>query len=135
VEPVTDWRQEVEAELDSALRRLTALAPEVKGNLTAEQAREVWGCYLLVEKGVAFIKLELDDGGAGRFVEKKSYSVPDDRQAISLAATALRAGAAEFAAGRMPSGLRSIRDARNHLRMLLRRTRLSSRRPAARTSV
>ena len=129
-----DWKEEVESDLASALRRLDALAPEISGSMSGGQLRELWRCYLSVEKCVAFVKLELDEEGGARFVNRKAYTVPDDRQAVSFAAGSLRAGLADVRAGSLSAGLRSLRDSRNYLRMLLRRRILSSRRPSSNAS-
>lgn len=77
---------------------------------------------------MAFIKLELDEENAVRFVDKKAYVVPDDRQAVTFAASSLRRGMAQLGAESLAAALKEIRESRNYLRMLLRRRKLATRR-------
>lgn len=128
-----DWKREIEAELGSALKKLDSLTPAMEGILTRDQLEEIWDCYISVEKGVVFVKLELEEEQAARFVQKKAYSVPDDRQAVSFAALNLRTALGEVEAGNLSSALKALRESRNYLRMLLRRERLAARKRAAST--
>lgn len=126
---MSGWLVEAEAELDGAQLRLNSLAAEVRAKPSEVQARGIWRCYLSIEKIVAFVKLELDEESPGRFVDKKTYAVPDEGQALAFAARSLGVGTAALKAGNLHEGLKALRESRNYLRMLLRKERLASRKP------
>lgn len=77
----------------------------------------------MVEKSVAFIKLELDEENPGKFVNPKAYLVPDERQAMGIALRFLREAERSFKEGDLLSSLRSLRESRNYLRVLIREKR------------
>ena len=125
---VDGWRSKTEGELAEAATSLLALEKEVGGPLTDSQMNRLWRCYLSVEKSVVFVKLELDeDQELGHLVNKKAYVVPDERQAIRFAAESLNSGLSFFRTGELEEALKRLRESRNYLRMLLRRTRLARR--------
>jgi hypothetical protein len=126
------WLEGAEAELDGARVLLESLAEEVQARPTEAQLRGIWTCYLSVEKIVAFVKLELEEESPGRFVDKKAYTVPDEGQALTIAARSLGVGTAALKAGNLHDGLNALRESRNYLRMLLRKERLASRGPRPR---
>ncbi len=126
-----DWVAETRRELQDAASRLDMLSSEISGEPDREQARSIWLSYLYVEKAVAFIKLEVGEENPGRFVNKKAYAVPDERQAVAFAAGHLKRGMTRFADGDFVESLKQLREARNYLRMLLRQLRLRKRRTAA----
>lgn len=125
---VDGWRSRSVKELADAATALLALEKEVGGPLTESQMNGLWRCYLSVEKSVAFVKLELDeDQELGRFVNKKAYVVPDERQALLFAAESLNSGLGYLRTGELEEALKRLRESRNYLRMLLRRAKLSRR--------
>jgi hypothetical protein len=125
---VDGWRSRTEGELADAAASLLALEEEVVGPLTDSQMNRLWRCYLSVEKSVVFVKLELgDDRELGHLVNKKAYVVPDERQALSFAAESLNTGLGFLRTGELEEALKRLRESRNYLRMLLRRTRLARR--------
>jgi hypothetical protein len=130
---VSDWRSETASDLADAGRRLEESARSVKGEPSEAQLRSVWTAYLKVEKSIAFIKFDLDEENPGRFIRLKSYSVPDERQALQFAAKSLRKGSDDFALGDFSQALKNLRECRNYLRALLREKRLRRAR-MARTS-
>jgi hypothetical protein len=119
----SDWRRETGADLGQALANLSSLASTVSGELSREQARTLWLSYLLVEKSVAFVKLELDEENPGRFIDQKRYSVPDERQAIGFAMKHLQEAIDRFGANDLVSSLKELRESRNYLRVLLKSVR------------
>jgi hypothetical protein len=123
-----DWARETRKELREAAATLESLAESMRGEPDSAETRQIWLSYLYVEKAVAFIKLELDEENPGRFVNKKSYSVPDEKQAVVFAAGHLGRGLARFDDGDLKECLKQLREARNYLRMLLRELRLRTRR-------
>ena len=126
-----DWLGEVIADLGSTVAKLDLLGRELDGAPSRAQMAEVWRCYLAVEKSVAFVRIELDEENPGRFVNTKAYVVPDERQALAFAANSLRGGIELLRAGSLRDGLKSLRESRNYLRMLLRREMLARRRQTA----
>jgi hypothetical protein len=119
----SDWHQETEGDLERAESQLDSLAAAVSGSLSREQVHTLWLSYLLVEKSVAFIKIELEEENPGRFIRQKPYDVPDERQAITFAQRHLRIGIQGFRAGDLGGSLRELRESRNYLRVLLRKVR------------
>jgi len=125
------WRQETRGDLARAAAQLDTLAAAISGSLSGDQVHSLWLSYLLVEKSVAFIKIELDEENPGRFIKQKPYEVPDERQAIAFALRHLAIATQGFDAGDLGGSLRELRESRNYLRVLLkrvRRQRLGSRR-------
>lgn len=118
-----DWRQETRRDLKRAAAQLSALAAAVSGSLSRDQVHALWLSYLLVEKSVAFIKIELDEENPGRFIKQKPYEVPDERQAIGFALRHLAVATQGFEAGDLGASLRELRESRNYLRVLLKRVR------------
>jgi len=114
-----DWRQETRADLKDAEVRLAAIEGTLSGEPDDAQMRSVWRAYLDVEKSVAFIKVELGSESPGVFVNKKVYRVPDERQAVSFALTALRRGSESFSSGDFETSLKQLKESRNYLRVLL----------------
>ena len=114
------WREETSEDLREARRKIEGVIPGVSGPLTEAQADEVWLAYVLVEKSVFFIKVELDDENPGRFIKARSYSVPDERQALQFALRRLESGAEEFRLGDLVQSLKMLREARNYLRVLVK---------------
>jgi len=125
------WLEETVEELEGSLRRLERVAEEIRGEPTATQVHDVWLSYLYVEKGVAFIKLELGEENPGRFINIKKYDVPDERQAIGFAIKNLRFGLETVRRGDLGPSLKPLRESRNYLRALLRKKQLMRRRAAS----
>ncbi len=121
---MSEWRRETAADLANASRRIESVLGSLAGEPTGEELRSVWTAYLEVEKSVAFIKFDLDEENPGRFIRLKTYSVPDERQALQFALKALKKGADNFTLGDFRQSLKDLREARNYLRALLREKRL-----------
>jgi len=119
----SDWHQETRRDLKHANSLLESLASSVSGSLNRNQTRELWLSYLLVEKSVAFIKIELDEENPGRFINPKPYAVPDERQAIGFSQKHLKLAIDSFDAGGLGASLKELRESRNYLRVLLKRVR------------
>lgn len=118
------WRSETAADLADASRRIESMLKTVAGEPSEEEVRSVWLAYVKVEKSIAFIKFDLDEENPGVFVKLKSYSVPDERQALQFALKNLKKGSEDFALGDFKQALRNLRESRNYLRALLRQKRL-----------
>ena len=119
-----DWVKETAGDLAAAEKLLAGTSPTLRGEPDRSQLASIWEAYVLVEKSVAFIKVELGEENPGRFVNAKVYVVPDERQAVEFALRHLRDAAENFGAGRLPESLKVLRESRNYLRVLLRRKRL-----------
>jgi hypothetical protein len=119
-----DWREETARELRSAAERLASVARGLAGEPDEEEMREVWLAYVLVEKGIFFIKVELDEENPGRMIDAKRYAVPDERQALQFAMKNLKKGTESFALGDLFDSLKWLRESRNYLRVLLRQKSL-----------
>lgn len=117
------WWRKTREELERAAAQLDSLSASVSGSLTREQLHTLWTSYLLVEKSVAFVKIELEEENPGRFIGQRPYSVPDERQALGFALRHLRAATQGFDAGDLGGCLRELRESRNYLRVLLKRVR------------
>ena len=127
---MSEWRGETNADLDDAARRIESALEGIRGEPTEAQLKSVWMAYLEVEKSVAFIKFDLDEENPGRFVRLRSYTVPDERQALQFALKNLKKGADDFSLGDFRLALKELREARNYLRALLREKRLRRARTA-----
>ena len=119
-----DWTKETAGDLAAAEKLLASTSSTLRGEPDRSQLASIWEAYVLVEKSVVFIKVELGEENPGRFVNAKVYVVPDERQAVEFALRHLRAAAESFGAGRLPESLKTLRESRNYLRVLLRRKRL-----------
>jgi hypothetical protein len=119
----SDWHRETWRDLGRASVLLDSLVSSVSGSLSREQVHDLWLSYLLVEKSVAFIKIELDEENPGRFIKQKPYEVPDERQAIGFALRHLKLAIDSFDAGGLGTSLKDLRESRNYLRVLLKRVR------------
>jgi hypothetical protein len=133
---VSGSHDEIEAVLASAAQTLNVLARSVAGAPDETQLRGIWKCYVAIEKSIALIKLELEEQDVsaeqpGRFVDKKAYVVPDERQALNFASESLRLGLAILRTGEIQRGLKELRESRNYLRMLIRRRNLAQRKEHA----
>jgi hypothetical protein len=127
---VSAWRGETAADLADAAKSIESVLGSMSGEPTSDQLRSVWSAYAKVEKSVAFIKFDLDEENPGQFVKLRSFSVPDERQALQFALKSLRKGTDDFALGDFRQALRNLREARNYLRALLREKRLQRARKA-----
>ncbi len=127
---MSEWRRETTSDLADASRRIEDALRSVTGEPSVEQLRSVWTAYLDVEKSIAFIKFDLDEENPGRFVKLKTFSVPDERQALRFALRSLKKGADNFDLGDFSQALRDLRESRNYLRALLREHRLKRARNA-----
>ncbi len=127
---MSEWRRETADDLASASKRIDSVLRSLAGEPTNEELRSVWAAYLEVEKSVAFIKFDLDEENPGRFIRLKTYSVPDERQALQFALKALKKGADNFILGDFRQSLKDLRESRNYLRALLREKRLKRARRA-----
>jgi hypothetical protein len=127
---VSEWRTETGADLDDATRRIESALESVAGEPSDEQVRSIWIAYIKVEKSIAFIRFDLDEENPGRFIRLKSYSVPDERQALVFALRNLKKGADSFSLGDFRQALKELREARNYLRALIREKRLKRARRA-----
>ena len=121
---MSSWRTETGADLDDAAQRIREVVDSISGEPTDVQLRSVWRAYLLVEKSIAFIKVELDEENPGAIVRMAAYSVPDERQALQFALRNLAKGIESFSVGDLGQSLRELRECRNYLRVLLRQKRL-----------
>ncbi|MDV3292697.1 MAG: hypothetical protein LYZ70_00315 [Nitrososphaerales archaeon] len=119
----SSWQDETKNDLRHARDNLESLVSSIAGELTGEQLRTLWEAYLLVEKSVVFVKVELDEENPGRFINSKHYVVPDERQAVGFALRNLRESIERFEAGHLAASLKALREARNYLRTLLKRKR------------
>ena len=129
---MSEWRAETEDDLAAAAGGIEAVLAAPPGRLTGDQVRHVWLAYIRLEKSVAFIRFDLDEENPGRFIPLKSYSVPDERQALSFALKYLGKGRDQFALGDFVRALKDLRESRNYLRALLREKRLERARKARR---
>jgi hypothetical protein len=128
---VSSWKTETTADLDEAAKRISGVTESVSGEPTDDQLKSVWRAYLMVEKSIAFIKVELDVENPGALVKMTAYSVPDERQALQFAHRNLLKGIESFRLGDLGQALRELRECRNYLRVLLRQKRLRRLRNAA----
>lgn len=119
-----DWLRETAGDLRTAERLLTSTLQSLVGEPDESQVGSIWEAYVMVEKSVAFIKVELEDENPGRFISPRVYSVPDERQAVGFALRNLKTSMEAFEAGRLRESLKALRESRNYLRVLLRRKRL-----------
>ncbi len=117
---MSGWRTETSSDLQDAQGRLEAVEGSVSGEPTPEQLHEIWLAYVGVEKSIAFIRVEFDEENPGRFIRLRSYSIPDERQAVRFALNSLRKGVEDFRVGDFGLALKNLREARNYLRALLR---------------
>ena len=121
---MSEWRDETAADLADAQKRIETLLGSMAGEPSSEQVGSVWMAYAKVEKSIAFIRFDLDEENPGRFIRLKSYSVPDERQALQFALRNLKKGAENFTLGDFRQSLKYLRESRNYLRALLRAKRL-----------
>jgi hypothetical protein len=124
VSGVSEWRAETAADLADATSRIESALESVAGEPSYEQVRSIWIAYVKVEKSIAFIRFDLDEENPGRFIRLKSYSVPDERQALQFSLRNLKKGADSFSLGDFRQALRELRESRNYLRALIREKRL-----------
>jgi hypothetical protein len=127
---VSEWRRETSADLADASKRIERMLQSVSGEPSTDEVRSVWTAYLEVEKSIAFIKFDQDEENPGRFIKLKTYSVPDERQALQFALRSLKKGAENFELGDFRLALKDLREGRNYLRALLRKLRLKRARKA-----
>jgi hypothetical protein len=121
---VSSWKTETTGDLDDAAQRIKDSVETVSGEPSDAQLRSIWRAYLLIEKSIAFIKVELDEENPGALVKMAAYSVPDERQALQFALRNLGKGIESFRLGDLGQALRELRESRNYLRVLLRQKRL-----------
>jgi hypothetical protein len=119
-----EWRTETASDLADAAKRIEEAVKTVTGEPSNEQIHSIWRAYIEVEKSIAFIRFDLDEENPGRFIRLKSYSVPDERQALQFALKKLSKGAYSFSLGDFLQALKELRESRNYLRALLRDKRL-----------
>lgn len=100
------------------------------GEPTPAQMDAIWNAYVAVETAVVTVKLDSAEESPGRFVNAKPYVVPDERQALRFAASALASAQSALRSGDERAALKHLRESRNYLRMLLRRKRLAAGRSA-----
>lgn len=122
---MSSWKEETASDLDDAARRIKEALGSVKGEPTDAQMDLVWRAYLLIEKSVVFVKVELDEENPGRLVKLSAYSVPDERQALQFALRNLEKGSQSFALGDFVLALKELRESRNYLRVLIRQKKLA----------
>ncbi len=127
---MSEWRRETASDLADASRRIDDALATVAGEPSVDQVRSVWTAYLEVEKSIAFIRFDLDEENPGRFINLKTFAVPDERQALQFALKSLKKGSENFALGDFRQALRDLRESRNYLRALLREQRLKRARRA-----
>jgi hypothetical protein len=118
------WRTETAVDLADAAKRIEAAVKTMTGEPSNEQIHSIWRAYVEVEKSIAFIRFDLDEENPGRFIRLKSYSVPDERQAMQFALRNLNKGAYSFSLGDFVQALKELRESRNYLRAFLRDKRL-----------
>lgn len=122
---MSSWKEETASDLEDAARRIREVIGSVKGEPTEAQMDSVWRAYLLIEKSVVFVKVELGEENPGRLVKLSAYSVPDERQALQFALRNIDKGAKSFALGDFVQALRELRESRNYLRVLIRQKKLA----------
>lgn len=127
------WLRETVSELEEARRIIGAVVSELRGEPEDRHLADVWRAYLAVEKAVALVKVELEAESPGRVVSLKSFTVPDERQALGFASGQLARALVELKLGNLGLALKPLREARNYLRALLRAKRLASVRKARAT--
>ena len=128
---MSSWKAETAADLVEANRRITEVVNLIRGEPSDLQLDSIWRAYLLLEKSVAFVKVELDAESPGRIVKTGAYTIPDERQALQFALRNLIKGSESFHLGNYAQSLKELREARNYLRVLLRRKNLARRRMAS----
>ena len=128
---MSSWKAETAADLEEANRRITEVVNLIRGEPSDLQLDSIWRAYLLLEKSVAFVKVELDAESPGRIVKIGAYTVPDERQALQFALRNMIKGSESFHLGNYAQTLKELREARNYLRVLLRRKNLARRRTAS----
>jgi hypothetical protein len=121
---VSEWRAETAADLEDASKRIASAIGAVVGEPSDQQLLSIWRAYVDIEKSIAFIKFDLDEENPGRFIKLRTYSVPDERQALQFALRNLEKGASSFSLGDFVQALKELRESRNYLRALLREKRL-----------
>jgi hypothetical protein len=121
---MSSWKSETAADLDDAARRVESIIESVSGEPTEAQVQSIWRAYLLVEKSIVFIKVELDEENPGRVVKMGPYSVPDERQALQFSLRNMKKGMESFRLGEFRQALGELREGRNYLRVLLRQKAL-----------
>jgi hypothetical protein len=129
---LSSWKEETRVDLDDAAGRIRDVIASVKGEPSEAQMDSVWRAYLLVEKSVVFVKVELGEENPGRLVKLSAYSVPDERQALQFALRNLDRGIQSFALGDFVQALKELRESRNYLRVLIRQKKLARARRARR---
>ena len=129
---MSSWKEETSADLDNAVRDIRGLMDGISGEPSEAQLLSIWRAYLLVEKSIAFIRVEIDEENPGRFVRMGPYQVPDERQALQFALRNLEKGSESFRLGDFGQAIKGLREGRNYLRVLLRQKRLSRLKKASR---
>lgn len=119
-----DWRRETGEDMKKAEALLSSLQSSLKGDPDERELRSIWQSYVMVEKSVAFIRVELNEENPGRFIKAKVYAVPDERQAVGFALKFLKTAIESFGAGRLVESLKALRESRNYFRVMLRQKRL-----------
>ena len=127
---VSEWRSETGSDLADAARRIESALGAISGEPSPDQLRGVWLAYMEIEKSGAFILFDLGEENPGRFIRLKDYAVPDERQALQFALKGLRKGADNFSLGDLRQAIKDLRESRNYLRALLRKSRLKRARGA-----
>lgn len=122
---MSSWKSETGADLDEAERRITEVVKSLRGEPSDSQLDSIWRAYLLMEKSVVFVKVELDEENPGKVVKMGTYSVPDERQALQFAIRNLLKGRESFRLGDFSMALKELRESRNYLRVLLRQKKLA----------
>lgn len=122
---MSSWKSETSSDLEEAVRGLRTLMEEISGEPSNAQLVSIWRAYVLVEKSIAFIRVEIDEENPGRFVAMGPYRVPDERQALHFALRNLESGSESFRLGDFGQAIKGLREGRNYLRVLLRQKRLS----------
>ena len=105
----------------------------IKGEPSGHELRIIWLAYVRVEKSIAFIKFDMDEENPGRFIKLKTYSIPDERQALGFALKSLNKGSDNFRLGDFRLALKDLRESRNYLRALIREKRLKRTKDARRS--
>ena len=110
-------------ELNDAIAGITSvLNPPGDGMSAVDKEQEIWRAYLMLEKNVALMRLELGVENPGEFIKDESKSREPSRY-LRDALSALAGGIRLLDGGESARGWRELRLARNDLRFYLREVR------------
>jgi hypothetical protein len=121
---VQDGKAKTIQELGDASSAITSVLNPSAATSDAEKEQKIWEAYLILEKNVALLKLELAVERPGEFVKDELKSA-NTEQYLEDALSGLGAGITFLEAGNSGDAWGKLRTARNDLRFYLRETRKS----------